>query len=257
FISDRHKGVGSDGMILICLPDKDPKADFRMRVFNPDGSEAEICGNAIRSTAKFLYAKGFTDKKVFNIETLGGTKELTLHIDDNNNVYNVTAKWGAPILDSKRIPTTIGDCVDYPLDVYGRTFLLTPVSMGNPHCAVYTENVRELDLKKYGSYIECSDIFPQKANIEFVEVIDRNNLFMRTWERNCGETLACGTGCCVATIAGCLSGRCDDHVTVHQLGGDIDIYWDRENDCIYMTGGTEIVFDGEVEDEAYKYYKKR
>ena len=253
FLSKPHYGVGSDGMILICPSEI---ADFRMRVFNPDGSEAEICGNAIRSCAKFVYEKGFTDKKKMTFETLGGTKELSLVVDENGKVRNITAKWGAPILESEKIPVNVEKCVDYPFTVREKTFELTAVSMGNPHCAVYTKNVKGLDLKLYGSAIECSELFPQKANVEFAEVIDKNNIFVRTWERNCGETLACGTGCCAAVVAGCITGRLDNDVTVHQLGGDIGIYWDRDENCIYMTGGSEFVFDGEINDEAYKNFKQ-
>ena len=250
FLSKSHFGVGSDGMILICPSDK---ADFRMRVFNPDGSEAEICGNAIRSTGMLVYTKGFTDKKQIYIETLGGTKEITLHVK-NGNVENVTAKWGSPILDYKKIPLSEDSTIEHPLIAHDRTFRMTSVSMGNPHSATFAEDVETLDLKKYGSSIECNPFFPQKANIEFVKVIDRNNLFLRTWERNCGETLACGTGCCVSTVAGVLTDRCNREVDVHQLGGVTHILWDEKEDCLYMTAPSEIVFDGEIPKGAFEKY---
>ena len=240
FLSRQHFGVGSDGMILICPSEK---ADFRMRVFNPDGSEAEICGNAIRSVGKLVYAKGFTTKKEILIETLGGTKEISLHIK-NGEVENITAKWGAPILDYNKIPLLEDDVIEHPLTAHDRIFKMTSVSMGNPHSAAFAEDVETLDLKKYGSSIECNPFFPQKANIEFVKVIDRKNLFLRTWERNCGETLACGTGCCVSTVAGVLTNRCEREVNVHQLGGITQIRWDEKENCLYMTAPSEIVFDG-------------
>ena len=253
FLSSHHFGIGSDGMILICPSDK---ADFRMRVFNPDGSEAEICGNAIRSVGKLVYAKGFTTKTEITIETLGGTKDIFLHVK-NGEVENITAKWGAPILEWDRIPVSQNSTIEHPLEIYGRTFQMTSVSMGNPHSATFCEDVETLDLKKYGSAIECNPYFPEKANIEFVKVIDRKNLFLRTWERNCGETLACGTGCCVSTVAGVLTGRCDREVSVHQLGGITKIKWDEKENCLYMTAPSEIVFDGTVDDEALECFEKK
>ncbi len=252
FLSRQHFGVGSDGMILVCPSEK---ADFRMRVFNPDGSEAEICGNAIRSVGKLVYAKGFTKKTEIQIETLGGTKDIFLHVK-NGEVENVTAKWGSPILDYKKIPIAENCAVEKPLVAYDRTFYMTSVSMGNPHSATFVDDVETLDLKKYGSSIECNPFFPEKANIEFVKVIDRKNLFLRTWERNCGETLACGTGCCVSTVAGVLTGRCDREVDVHQLGGITKIKWDENEDCLYMTAPTEIVFDGFVPEGAIEKFEK-
>ena len=248
YVSDRHFGVGSDGMILICPSER---ADFRMRVFNPDGSEAEMCGNAIRSVAKLVYIKGFTDKTDFFIETIGGIKKLHLDID-NNEVIMITAELGAPVLDHRKVPVTVKNnnnrCIEYPVKAHDRIFYITAVSMGNPHCVAYVDDVMSLDLPKYGSAIESNFIFPQKSNVEFAQVIDRNNILMRTWERNCGETLACGTGCCVSVVAGYLTGRTSNKVTVHQLGGDIKIKWDTDNDNLYMSGNSEIVFDGEIDE---------
>lgn len=257
FVSNRQFGVGSDGMILICPSDK---ADFRMRVFNPDGSEAEMCGNAIRSTAKFVYGKGFTDKTNFKIETLGGIKELFLDVK-NGEVTNITAALGAPILKAERVPVLVknsdGVCVDLPVEAGGRSFNLTAVSMGNPHCVTFVNDVFGFDVPYYGKAIENSPVFPQKANVEFAEVLDRSNLRLRTWERNCGETLACGTGCCVSTVGGVLTGRCDNRVTVHQLGGDIDIFWDTEKNCLYMTGVSNFVFDGCLDENAFSVFLKK
>ncbi len=252
FLSKQHFGVGSDGMILICPSDK---ADFRMRVFNPDGSEAEICGNAIRSVGKLVYAKGFTNKTEILIETLGGTKEISLHVK-NGEVENITAKWGSPILEPKRIPISENSGIEHPLTAHDRVFYMTSVSMGNPHSATFVDDAETLDLKKYGASIECNPFFPEKANIEFVKVLDRKNLFLRTWERNCGETLACGTGCCVSTVAGVLTGRCDREVNVHQLGGITKIRWEEKEDCLYMTAPSEIVFDGVVPEGALEKFEK-
>ena len=250
FLSRRRFGVGSDGMILIC---PSAKADFRMRVFNPDGSEAEMCGNALRSTAKLVYEKGFTSKTAFTVETLGGIKELFLTLEDGH-VSMITASLGAPILESARVPVTLdggdGRCIDRPVEAAGRLFRITAVSMGNPHCATFADDAAELDLPLYGAAIETHPVFPQKANVEFVRVIDENTLFMRTWERNCGETLACGTGCCVATVAGVLTGRCAPKTAVRQLGGVIHIEWDRAADNLLMTGPSEIVFDGTADERA-------
>jgi len=252
FISDRNFGVGSDGMILICPSDE---ADFRMRVFNPDGSEAEMCGNALRSVAKYVYVKGFTTKTDFQIETIGGIKKLHLDLLDKNEVVMITAELGAPKLNHMDVPVTVenneGRCIDYPVEVDGRIFYITAVSMGNPHCVAFIDDVMNLDLKKFGSAIECHPYFPQKVNVEFAQIIDKNNAILRTWERNCGETLACGTGCCVVTVGGYLTGRLTNEVTVHQLGGDIEIKWDIENDNILMSGKSEIVFDGEIDDNLF------
>ncbi|MDL2287727.1 diaminopimelate epimerase [Eubacteriales bacterium OttesenSCG-928-G02] len=249
FVSDRHFGIGSDGMILLCPSDK---AAFKMRVFNPDGSEAEMCGNALRSSAKLFYTNGFTKEKSFTVETLGGIKNITLEVADNE-VVNITANVGAPILDYTNIPVTIFNnknrLINYPVEIYDRTFELTAVSMGNPHCAIYCPDVKTLDLKKYGSAIENLDIFPEKTNVEFYDVIDRNTLFLRTWERNCGETLACGTGCCVSTISAYLSGRCNNKTRVIQLGGIIEIEYNIPKNEIIMTGKSEIIFEGQIDDQ--------
>ena len=225
FLSRRHFGVGS----------------------------AEMCGNALRSTAKLVYEKGFTTKTAFTIETLGGLKKLYLTLK-SGHVSMITASLGAPVLDCARVPVMLdnsgGRCVDHPIEAAGRLFRITAVSMGNPHCASFIEDVASLDLSLYGAAIENHSAFPQKTNVEFAQVIDKNTLFMRTWERNCGETLACGTGCCVATVAGALTGRCEPKTEVRQLGGIIRIEWDRASDDLLMTGPSEIVYDGVVDERA-------
>ena len=212
-----------------------------------------MCGNALRSTAKLVYEKGFTSKTAFTVETLGGIKELFLTLEDGH-VSMITASLGAPILESARVPVTLdggdGRCIDRPVEAAGRLFRITAVSMGNPHCATFADDAAELDLPLYGAAIETHPVFPQKANVEFVRVIDENTLFMRTWERNCGETLACGTGCCVATVAGVLTGRCAPKTAVRQLGGVIHIEWNRAADNLLMTGPSEIVFDGTADERA-------
>lgn len=255
FLSHRRFGVGSDGMVLICPSNV---ADFRMRIFNPDGSEAEMCGNAIRSTGMLVYEKGYTSKTTFTIETLGGIKTIYLDVKDGH-VVNITAAIGAPILDYKKVPSTVfdanGSCLNVPIEVLGETMLINAISLGNPHCVVFVEDAFGFDIDKYGPVVECHEVLPQKANVEFVQVVDSKNLRMRTWERNCGETLACATGCSAATVCGYLTGRCGSETTVHQLGGDITIRYDTKENCIYMTGASVIVFDGEADYNAFKEFE--
>lgn len=253
-VSHRHYGVGSDGMILVCPSDI---ADFKMRVFNPDGSEAEMCGNALRSTGKFVYTKGYTNKSNFTVETLGGIKTIDLHIQ-NGKVVNITAAIGAPILESSKVPTDLkngdGQCMNIALEVIDKTFTLSAISLGNPHCVVFVDDAFGIDIEKYGPAIERHPAFPKRANVEFVEIVDSHNIKMRTWERNCGETLACATGCSAATVCGFLTDRCSNEVTVHQLGGDIDIKYNTEENCIYMTGESEFVCDGIIDDSLVKEF---
>ncbi len=249
FVSHRHKGVGSDGMIAIC---KSKTADFRMRVFNPDGSEAEMCGNALRSTAKLVYLKGFTTKTQFTVETLGGIKSCFLTVE-NGDVVNISANIGAPIFDADKIPATVtnsgNSLIGYSYTVLDKTFNLTALSLGNPHCAVLCDDIYSIDIAKYGAALETCPLFPNKANIHFYDVIDSNNIRMIAWERNCGETLACGTGCCTCVVAANLAGICDSHVSVHQKGGTIVI--DYVNGEITMTGKSEFVFDGEIDEKLF------
>lgn len=248
FVSNRHCGIGSDGMILICPSEL---ADFKMRVFNPDGSEAEMCGNALRSVAKFVFEKGFTKKIDFSIETIGGIKNLHLDIK-NNKVDFITASLGAPTLEHEKVPVLVqntnGRCIEYPIEVYDRTFFITAVSMGNPHCVTFIDDVLRLDLEKFGSAIEHHPYFPQKVNVEFAQVVDHRTALLRTWERNCGETLSCGTGCCVVAVGGFLTGRLSSEVTIRQLGGEIEIKWDTSKNNILMIGKSEFVFDGEIDE---------
>ena len=243
-LSDRHFGVGGDGMILICPSNI---ADFRMRVFNPDGTEAEMCGNGVRSVGKFVYDKGFTSKTEFTIETLGGIKRIFLDVRDHRTV-NITAVIGAPILEAKKVPVLCGSeqCIDFPVTLADRQFHTTAISLGNPHCVSFIDDVDAFDLAKYGPLMEHHEIFPRRVNAEFCEVLDRHTLKLRTWERGTGETLACATGCSTCVVGGVLTDRCDRKVDVHQIGGVTRIEWDAKTGNILMTAPSQMVFDGTV-----------
>ena len=244
-VSDRHFGIGSDGLILI-KPSK--VADSKMEMYNADGSSGEMCGNAIRCVAKYVYDRGLTDQTSISVETLAGIKYLELTVE-NGEVTLVKVNMGAPELIAEKIPV-IADTetvVNEPVTVAGKEYQVTCVSMGNPHCVTFMEqDVRELDLPVIGPVFENHKMFPKRVNTEFVNVLDRKNLRMRVWERGSGETLACGTGSCATAVAAMLNGLAEDEVTVHLLGGDLQIYWDKETDQVYMTGPATIVFDGEI-----------
>ena len=243
-ISDRHFGVGSDGLIMINPSDK---ADFEMEMYNADGSRAEMCGNGIRCVGKYVYDYGLTDKTQISVETLAGIKHLDLTVE-NGKVTLVKVDMGQPVFEPDRIPVkTEGSMVvDEPLEVDGKEYRMTCISMGNPHAVIFVDqDVRELPLEEIGPSFENHERFPKRINTEFVRVIDRHTAQMRVWERGSGETLACGTGTCAAAAACVLNGLTEDEVTVHLLGGDLYIKWDREKNTIYMTGPAEIVFEGE------------
>lgn len=241
-ISDRHFGVGSDGMVLISYSDI---CDFRMRIFNPDGTEAEMCGNALRSTAMFVYYHQYTTKEAFTIETLGGIKEVHLTVVDNQ-VTNIHAMIGKPEFSAKRVPvnTTEQEFQEQPKFVVDRTFKLSSVSWGNPHTVVYVDNVDELDVEKYGKAIEYLECFPEKTNVTFAQIIDMENIKIREWERGTGETLGCGTGCCSAVVISHRLGRCGRKVRVEQPGGILSVLWD-EDDNVHMIGPSHVVCEGE------------
>lgn len=241
-ICNRHFGVGADGLVFI-LPSE--IADFSMRIFNADGTEAEQCGNAIRCVAKYVFDHRKTDKTALQVETLAGIQSISLDIA-GEKVSRVTVDMGAPILKGEEIPTAVrGDAlVDYPIETEGRAFAFTGVSMGNPHAVIFVENATEFDVEKWGSLLENHSMFPRKANIEFVSVQSANEMDMRVWERGCGQTLACGTGACATAVAGVLTGKTDRNVLVHLKGGDLEIAWDEQNDHVYMTGPAEEVFTG-------------
>lgn len=244
FVSDRHFGIGSDGLILIS---PSAIADFRMNIYNADGSQAEMCGNGIRCVAKYVYDYGLTDKTEISVETLAGIKYLRLQVE-NGKVANVEVNMGAPILEPKEIPVAVEESpvVNVPVEVKGKIYHMTCVSMGNPHAIIFMNNVKDLDIAAIGPYFENHTVFPKRTNTEFVEVLDRNTVNMRVWERGSDETLACGTGACATTVACILNDKTENEVTVHLLGGDLKIRWDREANQVYMTGPAAVVFDGEI-----------
>ena len=246
FVSDRHFGIGGDGLILICPSEV---ADFRMQMFNQDGSEAEMCGNGIRCVGKFVYDKGLTDKENITIETLAGIKTLEMKVD-NNKVQEVKVDMGEPILEPEKIPVTFSKrpVKDLKLNILDRNFTFTCVSMGNPHSITFIdEDVEKFDIQKYGRLIEVDKTFPNKTNVEFVNIIDNKTLKMRVWERGAGETLACGTGACSVAVAGVLNGYTSREVTVNLLGGNLKINWNGIDNHIYMTGPATTVFEGQIE----------
>ncbi len=246
-ISDRHFGVGADGLILICPSER---ADARMRMFNADGSEAEMCGNGIRCVAKFVHDRGIVRKPTITVET--GRGVLTLDLDvKNGKVERVRVDMGEPILQAQRIPTTLpGDPpVNVPLEVGGRTLAVTCVSMGNPHCVSYVDGeLSDALVHGIGPQVERHPAFPRRVNAEFVRVNRPDDVTMRVWERGSGETLACGTGACAVAVAGVLTGRSARAVTIHLTGGDLELHWSDEDNHVYMTGPAVEVFSGEWPD---------
>ncbi len=243
-ISDRHYGVGSDGLIMINPSDK---ADFEMEMYNADGSRGEMCGNGIRCVAKYVYDYGLTDKTSISVETLAGIKYLDLTVEDGKVVL-VKVDMGKPMLRPEEVPVVSEkeEVIDAPITVDGQEYRMTCVSMGNPHAVVFIDqDVKEFPLETVGVKFENHERFPKRVNTEFVNVLDRHTAQMRVWERGSGETLACGTGACAVAVACALNGLTEDEVTVKLLGGDLQIKWDREKNTVYMTGPAEVVFDGE------------
>ena len=242
FVSNRHFGIGSDGLILICKSDV---ADFKMRMFNSDGSEAEMCGNGIRCVGKFVYDKGLTDKTTVTIETLAGIKTLELNTKEGK-VETVKVDMGEPILNPKEIPVISDEepVKNLMLEVEGRKFKFTCVSMGNPHAITEVEDTEKFDVEKYGKVLEVDKAFPNKTNVEFIQIVDKNHVKMRVWERGAGETLACGTGACATAVACYINGKTDRNVEVELLGGKLYIEWNEENNHIFMTGPAVTVFEG-------------
>lgn len=250
FVSNRHFGIGSDGLILIC---KSEIADFKMRMFNSDGSEAEMCGNGIRCVGKFVYDKGLTNKTTVKIETLAGIKTLILNTK-NEKVETARVDMGEPILEAEKIPviSTEEPVKNLELEAANQKFKFTCVSMGNPHAITIVENTKEFDVEKYGKVLEIDKAFPKKANIEFAQIVDRQNINMRVWERGAGETLACGTGACATAVACNLNGLTDRKVNIELLGGTLNIEWNETDNHVYMTGPAVTVFDGELYEEAIR-----
>ena len=246
FVSDRHFGIGSDGLILICPSEK---ADFRMQMFNQDGSEAEMCGNGIRCVGKFVYDKGLTKKETITVETLAGIKTLVMTAK-NGKIETARVDMGEPILEPEKIPVISNEnpVKSLKLEAEDNDFTFTCVSMGNPHAVTFIkEDVNKFDICKYGAKLEVNKAFPKKANIEFINVIDDKTLNMRVWERGAGETLACGTGACAVTVAAILNGYTERTVTVHLLGGNLKIEWNKNDNHVYMTGPATTVFEGKID----------
>ena len=251
FVSDRHFGIGSDGLIMI---NPSQVADFEMAMYNADGSRGEMCGNGIRCVGKYVYDFGLTDKTSISVETLAGIKYLDLTVE-NGKVEKVRVNMGAPILTPAEIPVDPAlfpdaqdAVIDQPLVVEGKEYKVTCVSMGNPHDVIFMdEDVRALDLEKIGPGFENHMAFPKRTNTEFVNVIDETHLRMRVWERGSGETLACGTGTCATVVAAVLNGLTKDAVDVELLGGSLHIEWDREANLVYMTGPATVVYNGEID----------
>ena len=242
--SDRHFGVGGDGVIFI---NPSEEADFEMEMYNADGTRAEMCGNGIRCVGKFVYDKGLTNKTDISVISAGKIKYLTLFLKDNK-VEQVKVDMGAPELTARLVPVVSENeqAIDEPIQVQGVTYRMTCVSMGNPHAVVFMDDVASLAIEKIGPHFENHERFPKRTNTEFVEVIDRNRVRMRVWERGTGETFACGTGACATVVACVLNGLTEETVTVELLGGFLTVTWDREADTIYMTGPAETVFEGEI-----------
>lgn len=255
YLSDRHFGIGGDGVIFI-NKFEDDLADFEMEMYNADGSYSEMCGNGIRCVAKFVYDKGLTDKTRLKIVSGGRVRILDLKTEDNI-VTSVRVNMGAPILTPVEIPLSLPDerammskqIVNYPITVMDKEYNITCVSMGNPHAVVFLNrgmDLDSLDLEKIGPRFEHHSFFPKGINTEFVTIDDRENVHMRVWERGTGETLACGTGCCATVVACVLNDHTSDNITIHVRGGDIQCKWDREQNTVFMTGPATTVFEGDV-----------
>lgn len=242
-ISDRHFGVGSDGLILIKSSDK---ADFFMDMYNNDGSRGKMCGNGIRCVAKYVYDYGLTDKEQLKIETLSGIRTLELMIEDAK-VSSVTVDMGFPVITPERIPVVSDKdrIVNEPVVIGEKEYNITCISMGNPHVVIFVKDTDAFPVETIGPLFENNLLFPERVNTEFVQVVDRNHIKMRVWERGSGETLACGTGACASAVACILNGLTEDEVRVSLLGGDLNIRYDRDNNKVYMTGPAVTVFEGE------------
>lgn len=241
-LCNRNFGIGADGVILIM---KSKVADFKMRIFNADGTEAQMCGNGIRCVGKFLYDKKITSKTELSIETLCGIKKLKLYINDNK-VTEVQVDMGEPSIEPKKIPI-VGDSNKKVININKEKIELKCISMGNPHAITIVNNIRDINISKYGPIIENDIAFPERTNVEFVEILDKKNIKMRVWERGAKETLACGTGACASTVICNLEGYTENEVNVHLLGGILNIRWDQNNNHVYMKGPAKIVFEGKIE----------
>lgn len=268
-VSDRHFGIGSDGLILIKPSDK---ADFFMDMYNADGSRGKMCGNGIRCVGKFVYDNKLTDKTTVTIDTLSGVKTIKLNIGSDGKVESARVNMGAPVLQPSQVPVDITELESYKnmskeqmqkekeyvtepvvsehIKVNDKEYEVTCVSMGNPHAIVYLDNdinIKKFEIEKIGPAFENHKAFPDRINTEFIQVMDKDNLNMRVWERGSGETLACGTGACASLVATVLNGKCNDTATLHLLGGDLKITWDKKDNTVYLEGPAKTVFTGEIE----------
>ena len=243
-LSDRHFGIGSDGVIFI---NPSQQADFEMEMYNADGTRAEMCGNGIRCVGKYVYDHGMTDKTSITVESFGKVKYLDLTVE-NGKVVKVKVNMGKPELTAKDVPVVSvhEQVIDEEIIVKGKSYRMTCVSMGNPHAVVFVDAVDKFPLETVGPLFEHHVMFPNRVNAEFIEVLNRKEVNMRVWERGTGETLACGTGACASTVACILNHKTEDEITLHLLGGDLKVAWDREKNKIYMTGPARVVFDGEI-----------
>ncbi len=247
FVSNRNFGIGSDGLIMINPSDK---ADFRMNMYNADGSEGKMCGNGIRCVAKYVYDNKMTDKTTITVETLSGIKTLVLNVEDDK-VKTVRVDMGTPILEAKEVPV-ISDkeqVIDEPIIIDNKEYKITCVSMGNPHAITFIDDTDSLDIESIGPKFEKNQIFPDRINTEFIQIVDRNTIKMRVWERGSGETLACGTGACASVVACVLNNLTENKVTVKLLGGDLFIEYNREENTVYMTGPARVSFVGNIDIE--------
>lgn len=244
-LSDRHFGIGGDGVIFI---NAGKVADFEMEMYNADGSRSQMCGNGIRCVGKYVYDKGLTDKKEITVESFGAVKYLTLTVGDDNKVTKVKVDMDEPELKAAAVPVVCKSeqAIMEPVEINGKTYEMTCVSMGNPHAVIFVDEITDDMVWIDGKALEVHSCFPERANIEFVQVINRNHIKMRVWERGSGETYACGTGSCACVVAGVLNGLTDNQVTVSLLGGDLEIEWNRETNRVYMTGPAVTVFEGEI-----------
>lgn len=244
-VSDRHFGIGSDGLVLICPSDK---ADFRMDMYNSDGSQAEMCGNATRCVGKYVHDKGLTDKTEITLETLAGIKILRLNLNDSGKVETVEVNMGSPELTPKNIPidSELDRFISEDVEVDGKIYKVTGVSMGNPHAVTFIDDTDSLEIEKIGPKFETHKMFPRKINTEFAQIVDSKTIKMRVWERGAGETLACGTGACATMAAANLNGYVGDEADIELLGGTLHIKWDKAENNIYMTGPAAFVFDGTI-----------
>ena len=244
-VSDRHFGIGSDGLVLICPSDV---ADFRMDMYNSDGSQAEMCGNATRCVGKYVYDRGLTDKTQITLETLAGIKILDLNVKDGE-VQTVRVNMGSPELVPKNIPidSNLDRFISEDVEVDGKVYKVTGVSMGNPHAVTFIDDTDSLEIEKIGPKFENNEIFPDKVNTEFIQIIDKKTVKMRVWERGSGETFACGTGACASVVASVLNRLTENKVTVKLLGGELEIEYNQDENTVYMTGPATTVFDGEID----------